>query len=74
MKSNDVLRDFVGEKCSACGGYKHSNNGFCARCYRQLPKEMQSDLWRRFGSGYEEAFEAAQKWLLERKQQRSLPL
>jgi hypothetical protein len=74
VKSNDIMRDFAGVVCSACQGRKFTRNGFCVSCYRSLPKQMQDALWRRFGSGYEEAFVAAQKWLKERNPQRSLPL
>jgi hypothetical protein len=74
VKSSDILRDFVGCKCSVCGAWKGKNNGFCVRCYRSLPKAMQDALWRRFGAGYEEAFIAAQKWLKDRNPQGRLPL
>jgi len=74
MKSSEILRVFVGEKCTACGRGKQKNTGFCGHCYHRLPKEMQSALWRRFGEGFEEAFDAAAKWLSDHMAQRSLPL
>jgi hypothetical protein len=67
-----TLQDFLGAVCSVCRQPKVSNRSFCGRCYHALPKNMQNDLWRRFGSGYEGAFAAAQAWLRERRPQHSL--
>jgi hypothetical protein len=58
-----ILADFLGRKCSGCGASKDTNRSFCFTCYRKLPKGMQSDLWRRFGCGYEAAFNDALAWL-----------
>jgi hypothetical protein len=58
-----VWREFQGATCPVCGARKRPNNGFCSKCYYSLPKSMQSDLWKRFGSGYEEAHEDARDWL-----------
>jgi hypothetical protein len=77
MKSSTILREFVGTVCSACGGSKQPNTGFCGRCYHRLPSHMKSALWNRFGSGFEEAFDAASKHLAEtdpRNKQGRLPL
>ena len=72
MKSNAILRVFAGTKCTACGGDKQKNNGFCGHCYHRLPRELQSALWQRFGSGFEEAFDAAAKWLSDHQSQKRL--
>lgn len=74
MKSNDILREFVSLKCSACGGGKQKNTGFCGRCYHRLPQQLKDSLWRRFGAGFEEAFEASAKWLAGQQKQRRLAL
>jgi len=62
-----TLQDFLGTLCSACRGSKESRHSFCGRCYHALPKSMQSDLWRRFGHGYEQAFADAQDWLRQQR-------
>jgi len=58
-----VLADFMGVVCAACGGPKRQRMSHCAGCYRRLPRQMQMDLYKRFGKGYEEAFAAATAWL-----------
>lgn len=56
--------ELAGEQC-LCENYKSSGYSFCYRCYRELPGEMQKALYRKVGAGYEEAFEAAVKYLEE---------
>lgn len=56
MKSNAILRIFVGLVCPNCKKGKQKNTGFCGHCYRRLPQQKRDGLWRRFGSGFEEAF------------------
>jgi len=74
MNSSAILRLFAGVKCSACGGGKQKSTGFCGRCYHSLPEDLKNGLWRRFGSGFEEAFGAAAEWLAEKNKQRRLAL
>lgn len=60
-------REFAGEKCPGCDGPKRKANGFCTKCYYKLPEDMKKALWRRFGSGYEEAHEDARDWLQQER-------
>jgi hypothetical protein len=63
MKKKSILEDFLGTECSGCGGTKRSKQSHCGKCYYRLPKAMRLDLYKRFGEGYEAAFELSQKWL-----------
>lgn len=57
-----IFRDFNGTKCRQCGKPKEAFQSFCKPCYLDLPKQIQKDLWKRFGLGYEEAFLTARQW------------
>jgi len=57
-----LLKELKGEEC-ACGNYKKSGMSFCFNCYKNLPDDIQKDLYLRFGNGYEEAYEEAYGWL-----------
>ena len=57
-----LLKELKSNEC-ACGSYKKEGNSFCYNCYSSLPNEMQKALYRRFGNGYEEAYEEAYGWL-----------
>ena len=57
-----ALACFLSGVCD-CGRPKQSHQSHCSRCYHALPKDMQKALYRRFGSGYEEAFVASLEWL-----------
>ena len=65
-KRKSILEDFLGTECSGCGGVKVSKRSHCSKCYYRLPKQMQSDLYKRFGEGYEQAFAASQKYLADK--------
>ena len=60
-----ILSEFCGEECPNCRLPKETRNAFCMKCYRRLPKPLQSALWRRFGFGFEEAYAAARNYLHE---------
>lgn len=49
----------------ACDRQKKPGFSFCYRCNSELPSEMKKALYRKPGHGYEEAYEAACKWLEE---------
>jgi hypothetical protein len=55
---NELLQELQGTVCR-CGRNKQARQTFCGGCYRALPRAMQLALYRRFGSGYEEAYAAA---------------
>lgn len=65
MESSAIFDAFVGTHCAGCGGEKHKHTAFCLACYRQLPKALKSCLWKRFGHGYEEAYQACLSWFRE---------
>jgi len=67
-----ILAIFVGTTCPACRGRKQIRTAFCGNCYHSLPLPMKSDLWRRFGQGFEEAFHEGLAWLNNRKRQLEL--
>lgn len=46
-----------------CGRRKEKRMSFCQPCYRRLPLEMRGALYKRAGQGYEEAYDAAVKYL-----------
>jgi hypothetical protein len=58
------LRELVSEECH-CGRPKRSRYSFCFNCFRRLPAQMQKDLYLAVGCGYEQAYDAAVKWLTE---------
>ncbi|MGH9747256.1 MAG: hypothetical protein ACRD59_14260 [Candidatus Acidiferrales bacterium] len=62
-----ILADFLGSVCSGCGGRKKPKMSHCRQCYYSLPQPLRFALYRRFGSGYEEAFEESKKFLAARK-------
>jgi hypothetical protein len=68
LDSVELARELAGTKCR-CGATKYpastARQTFCGRCYFKLPKEMQQALYRRLGSGYAEAYDAAVKFLAE---------
>jgi hypothetical protein len=65
MTTFEIFEAFVGTHCAGCGGDKQKRNAFCLPCYRQLPKALQSCLWKRFGAGFEEAYQACLSWFRE---------
>ncbi len=62
MESNEIFDAFVSTHCAGCDGVKRKHNAFCLPCYRQLPRALKSSLWKRFGSGFEEAYQASLSW------------
>lgn len=62
MESSDIFAIFAGTKCQACEGTKRPMNAFCKWCYAELPPALKSSLWKRFGSGFEEAYQASLSW------------
>ena len=62
MESNEIFAEFASKKCSGCGGTKRRMNAFCPWCFRELPPGLKSSLYKRFGSGFEEAYQACLSW------------
>ncbi len=62
MESAEIFEIFCARKCHVCGGGKRRGTAFCTWCYRELPKALQNSLWKRFGSGFEEAYMGSLSW------------
>lgn len=62
MESHEIYEAFLSLKCAGCGEAKKVRNAFCHPCYSQLPSALKSSLWKRFGSGFEEAYQACLSW------------
>jgi hypothetical protein len=62
MTQLDLVRELRGALCH-CGRPKTPGHSFCAECYKSLPREMQTALYKRVGTGYEEAYDAATRVL-----------
>lgn len=62
MESAEIFEFFCGRKCQVCGGGKRQGSAFCTWCYRELPKALKSSLWKRFGAGFEEAYQGSLSW------------
>lgn len=62
METDEIFEIFCSRKCQVCGGGKRNGAAFCTWCYRELPRALQSSLWKRFGSGFEEAYQACLSW------------
>jgi hypothetical protein len=58
----ELVRELRGTECR-CGRPKGANKTFCQACYYALPEYMRRALYRRVGSGYEEAYSAAVAFL-----------
>lgn len=65
-------RFYIDALCSIkclCGAPKQGPRGrvkahsFCKSCYQRLPGDIKSDLYSPVGVGYEEAVDAAMKFL-----------
>jgi len=46
-----------------CGRAKQPGKSFCYGCYKKLPPEKQKALYRKIGSGYEQAYDDAHTYL-----------
>jgi hypothetical protein len=65
MESAEIFEIFCARRCQVCGGGKRNGAAFCTWCYRELTRALQSSLWKRFGSGFEEAYHACLSWFRE---------
>lgn len=62
MESREIFEVFSGTKCQSCDGTKRRLNAFCSWCFRELPPALKSSLYKRFGQGFEEAYQASLSW------------
>jgi hypothetical protein len=58
----DILQAFLSKDCAGCAGVKRPHQAFCKACYRHLPIALKTSLWKRFGEGFEEAYQACLSW------------
>jgi len=58
------IEELKSEECF-CGQTKKSGFSFCFNCYKKLTKEMQKDLYKKIGKGYEQAYDEAFLYLKE---------
>ena len=61
---NSYLNALYSNEC-VCGNNKKPKKSFCYQCYKKLPRDLQIDLYSRMGDGYEQAYDAAIKYLDE---------
>ena len=64
MTSIDLVKELAGTTCR-CGAEKEAHKTLCRGCYYRLPKGLRNALYRLLGEGYEEAYEAAARFLDE---------
>lgn len=65
MESNAIFAAFCSTRCAGCEGAKRKHNAFCTACYHQLPPALKQSLWKRFGQGFEEAYQGCLSWFRE---------
>lgn len=63
----EILESLGSTKCEPCGMSKAPRMSHCRGCYFALPQAMRRALYKRFGEGYEEAYEASLQFLRERR-------
>lgn len=64
---NDIkfyIDELLSNEC-ACGREKKMHKFFCYDCYKSLPRDLQTNLHSPLHEGYEEAYDAAVKYLTE---------
>lgn len=59
---NHYLDELMSNEC-VCGNDKNPKKSFCYPCFASLPQELKNDLYSRMGDGYEQAYDAANKYL-----------
>lgn len=63
MTPLEILQAFRSDKC-ICGAKKKPQMSHCRKCYYRLPFDLRQSLYKRFGQGYEEAYQASIQHLL----------
>ena len=62
MTVQQILGDLGSTRCR-CGGAKKARRSVCGGCWSLLTEAEQRALYKRFGKGYEAAYEAVLKSL-----------
>lgn len=65
LERTTIIREIRGKECR-CGQKKQVGRSFCSACYYSLLQKDRDALYRPFGEGYEEAFQAALLVLVEK--------
>lgn len=52
-----ILKSLGSITCESCEGKKQPRMSHCRKCYFGLHPDTRHALYRKFGNGYEEAFE-----------------
>lgn len=65
----EILESLRSTACGPCGGTKRSMMSHCRRCYYALPPQKRQALYKRFGRGYEEAYEDSLRYLESAREQ-----
>lgn len=60
--SKKYYRNLLGTICH-CRRHKQSRRSFCYDCYKRLPKHQQQNLYKILDFGYQEAYDAAVRFL-----------
>lgn len=68
-RRREILESLGSTVCGACGGVKREKMSHCTSCYYALPQFMRKALYKRFGEGYEEAYEDSLKYLAGQKRE-----
>lgn len=63
-KKDFYIAELMSTECQ-CGKPKKRGKSVCYSCWCKLPHDIQVDLYSHMGDGYEEAYEAAIKFLTE---------
>lgn len=69
-----ILGVFLSNVCPVCERPKRENTAFCTRCYLSLPQPKRSALWKKFGNGFEAAFDDSFYWRMSQPAQKQKTL
>ncbi len=71
MTLRDCAQILESNRCPACQRPKVANTAFCTRCYFSLPQPVRTKVWRKFGEGFEEAYDKALEMLAGKERART---
>lgn len=60
---NWYLDELMSNEC-ACGNNKKKGHSFCYGCYKVLPGDLKSEIYRKIGQGYEEIYDECFSFLV----------
>ena len=71
MTLRDCSAILMAPHCAACQRPKALKMAFCANCFKSLPYELRQALYRRFGEGFEAAYDGALGFLARQGAERA---